>query len=43
MGQHGIKEPELEAEREKFGDKTFPEYEMISETKKIDFILWANR
>ena len=24
-------------------DEIFPEYEMISETKKIDFILWANR
>ena len=24
-------------------DENFPEYEMISDTKKIDFILWANR
>lgn len=24
-------------------DETFPEYQMISQTKKIDFILWANR
>lgn len=24
-------------------DRSFPEYQMISRTKKIDFILWANR
>ena len=24
-------------------DENFPEYEMISDTKKIDFILWAHR